>query len=313
MRSKPAAMLVALVGLTSFLAAAGGQAQPRAPFTIVETGQAFRRLDAAVAAIGDGAGTIRIAPGRYRDCAVQEGGRIAFVAERPGTAIFDAAICEDKATLVLRGRAARVEGLVFTGMRVSDGNGAGIRLERGDLAVSGATFIDGQSGILTAVDPDGAIIIDRSTFSRLGRNGQAHSIYVGDYGSVRVVNSRFERGAGGHYLKSRAARLEVLDCSFDDSAGRETNYMIDVPNGATGRIAGNFFVQGPSKENHSTLIAIAAEGAARSSAGLIIEDNDVALAPGFRRRTAFVGDWSGERLVIRNNRLRPGIALFARR
>ena len=88
--------------------------------------------------------------------------------------------------------------------------------------------------------------------------------------------------------------------------------MIDLPNGATGRIAGNIFVNGLGKENYGTMIAVAAEGAERPSAGLIIENNDVRLAPGFPWSTAFVGDWSGERLVIRGNRLAPGISLFQR-
>src|SRR5688572_6609773 len=93
-------------------------AQSEGPFLVVETGESFNRLAEAVAAIGDDDGTIRIAAGRYRDCAVQEAGRISFVAEVRGGAIFDGGMCEGKATLVLRGRGARVEGLVFTHMRV---------------------------------------------------------------------------------------------------------------------------------------------------------------------------------------------------
>jgi hypothetical protein len=316
MTRSPLAALGTLVGLGLLAAAAPLLAQPGGPFTIVETGESFSRLDEAVEAIGGGAGTIRIAPGRYRDCAVQEGGRIAFVAERPGTAIFDAGMCEGKAILVLRGRSARIEGLVFTHMRVADGNGAGIRLEEGDLTVSETLFIDGQCGILTAIDPEGSISIDRSTFSGLGQHPAddgVHSLYVGRYGSLRVTNSRFERGTSGHYVKSRAARAEILANSFDDSAGSNTNYMVDLSNGAVGRIAGNVFVQGMGKENYTTMIAVSAEGADNSSEGLVIEDNDVSLAPGFRWPTAFVGDWSGDRLVVRNNRLRPGITLFERR
>jgi hypothetical protein len=286
------------------------------PFTVAETGRSYAHLADAVAAIGGGEGTIRIAPGRHADCAVQEAGRIAYVAQNPGTAIFDGGICEGKATLVLRGRWARVDGVVFTHERVEDGNGAGIRIEQGDLSVSNTMFVDAQSGILSAADPNGTVTIDRSTFAGLGRHPDgrgAHSLYIGGYGALRVTRSRFERGTGGHYLKSRAPRIEVLDCSFDDSAGSATNYMIDLPNGAVGRIAGNSFVNGTHKENHATMIAVAAEGGGNPSAGLVIEDNQAGLAPGFRWSTAFVGDWSGERLAIRNNRLAPGIAAFERR
>ena len=285
-------------------------AQPQAPFTIVETDQALASLQVAVGAIGSGQGTIRIATGRYEDCAVQEAGRVTFIAETRGTAIFDGGICEDKATLVLRGQSARVEGVIFTHMRVGDGNGAGIRIEHGDLTVVQAMFVDGQCGILSATDPRGTISIDQSTFSRLGKEPDgsgAHSLYIGNYGALRVTNSRFERGAGGHYLKSRSPRIEAVNNSFDDSQGQDTNYMIDLSEGAVGRIAGNTFVQGTGKENYSTLIAVHAEEGHNPSAGLIIEDNVASVAPGFQWTSAFVGDWSGEALVIRNNRLAAGI------
>ena len=105
----------------------------------------------------------------------------------------------------------------------------------------------------------------------------------------------------------------MLDSSFDDSGGRRTNYLIDLSNGAVGRIAGNVFVHGTGKENYSTMISVAPEGIENRSAGLAIEDNVATVAPGFRWYTAFVGDWSGERLVIRNNRLGPKIETFGRR
>jgi hypothetical protein len=302
------ALALLLAGAPSSVAASA--------FTVVETGESFASLQRAVDAIGSGAGTIRIAPGTYRGCAVQEAGRIAFVAETPGTAVFDGGACEDKATLVLRGRSARVEGLVFTHVRVADGNGAGIRIEQGDLDVSYTRFVDGQCGILSADDPSATIRIDHSTFSGLGKRPDgdgAHSLYIGHYGRLVVTRSRFERGTGGHYLKSRSPRIEVLDTSFDDSGGRTTNYLIDLPNGAVGRIAGNVFVNGTGKENYATMIALAAEGAEQASAGLAIENNDVSVAPGFSWHTAFVGDWSGEPLVIRGNRVGPGIALLERR
>jgi hypothetical protein len=315
MKSRTTAMIALALAAAPLLAAASADAQPAGPFTVVETGRSFARLDQAVRSIGDGEGTIRIAPGRYRDCAVQEAGRIAFVAETRGTAVFDDAICEGKATLVLRGRASHVEGLVFTHMRVADGNGAGIRIEQGDLTVAYTRFEDGQCGILSASDPASRIAIDHATFSRLGKhpdgNG-AHSLYIGHYGALRVTNSRFERGTGGHYLKSRAPRVELIDNSFDDSQGQDTNYMIDLPEGAVGRIAGNIFVQGTGKENYGTLIAVHAEEGDNPSAGLVIENNVASVAPGFAWSTAFVGDWSGEALVIRDNRLGPRIRPFQR-
>src|SRR5690606_25815653 len=236
------------------------------------SGQSFDRLQQAVDAIGDGRGTIAIATGRHADCAVQTAGVVSYLAAEPGAAIFDGRTCEGKAALVLRGQGAEVSGLVFQNMRVPDFNGAGIRLERGNLTVADSWFRDSEQGILTGDDSSGRIIVDRSTFTRLGTcegaGGCAHSIYTGDYGHLRVTRSRFEEGRGGHYVKSRAARVDIASSSFDDARGRGTNYMIDLPGGATGQISNNWFVQGRDKENYSAFIAVAAEGKAHSSAGL---------------------------------------------
>ncbi len=296
---------------------ASSSAQGGAAYTVVENGRQFSRLQDAVSAIGGGRGTISVASGVHQDCAVQTAGQIAYVAAAPGQAVFDGVTCEGKAALVLRGTSASVEGLVFTHMRVPDFNGAGIRLEHGDLTVTQSWFRDSQQGILTGPDPDGSITIDKSTFTRLGTcegsGGCAHSLYVGDYGSTKVTRSRFEAGRGGHYLKSRAAHIDIEDCSFDDSAGRTTNYMIDLPGGATGRIAGNWFVQGTNKENHSAFIALAAEGKANSSAGLVIEGNDARFAPNVPWPSVFVADWSGDPIQIGRNKLDPRLTVKERR
>lgn len=292
-------------------------AQATAPYTHVETGRSYGRLQDAVDAIGDGRGTISIAPGRYSDCAVQEAGQIAYVASTAGSALFDGKVCEGKAALVLRGRAAEVSGLVFQHMAVGDGNGAGIRIEKGDLTVSQSWFRDSQQGILSAHDPQERIVIDKSTFTRLGTceysGGCAHGIYIGHIAELQVTRSRFEEGRGGHYLKSRSARVTIASSSFDDSKGRGTNYMIDLPAGSTGQITNNWFVQGPDKENHSTFIAIAAESHENTADGLLITSNDARLAPQVDWSTVFVADWSGDRVQLGQNRLGQGIRPFEKR
>lgn len=292
-------------------------AQSPAPFTVVETGQSFGQLQQAVNAVADGKGTIAIAPGIYRQCAVQTAGSVSYLAAEPGSVTFDSVTCEGKAALVLRGREASVSGLVFRNMAVPDFNGAGIRLEQGNLTVAQSWFADSQQGILAGDDQNGQIVIDKSTFSGLGTcegsGGCAHSIYIGDYGHLRVTRSRFEKGNGGHYVKARAARVDVASSSFDDSAGQGTNYMIDLPAGAIGQITGNWFVQGENKENYSAFIAVGAEGKLHGSDGLQIAGNDARLAPSVRRNTIFVADWSGAQLAIADNNLGQGLKSFERR
>jgi hypothetical protein len=149
-------------------------------FTVVESGARFATLQDAVNAVGNARATIRIAPGTYRQCAVQQQGVVVYEAAEPGTVIFAGRACEGKAALVLRGTGAEVRGLTFTNINVADGNGAGIRLEQGALNVAHARFENSQQGILTADDPNGRIYITRSTFSGLGTcensAGCAHSL-----------------------------------------------------------------------------------------------------------------------------------------
>lgn len=284
-----------------------------APFTVEQSGASYRTLADAVVAIGDGDGTIRIAPGRYRDCAVQLAGRIAYRAERPLTAIFDGGICEGKAVLVLRGRGATVDGLVFEHLRVPDGNGAGIRIEKGPLTVTGSIFRDSEEGILGGGDDMTADVqIDRSTFSRLGRCDRglacAHSIYLSAYRSVTVRRSRFEKGRGGHYVKSRSGRIEISDCSFDDSQGRATNYMIDLPEGARGRIVRNIFVQGADKENHAAFIAVAAEAQRYPSDNLLVAGNRAHQVRAAEWPSALIADWSGSPKRVAGNMIGAQLA-----
>jgi hypothetical protein len=282
-------------------------AAPGAPYSVGDRG--FDRLQDAVNAIGGGEGTIVVAPGVHHDCAVQEAGRITFRAAEPGTAVFENVSCEGKAGLVLRGQGSSIDGLVFRGYAVPDGNGAGIRTETGDLHVTNSTFLDSEQGILGGDRDRQRITIDRSTFSNLGRcrpdDNCSHSLYVTS-GTVSITHSRFEKGRGGHYVKIRAPRAAITDNSFDDTGGTRTNYMIDLPEGSVGLIARNVFVQGAAKENDSALIAVRAEMHTYPSAGLRIEDNRATLAPK-AHETTFVGDWSHERLAIGANRLGAGI------
>jgi hypothetical protein len=310
-----ASLLVPAIAAMATVAATAQQGM--APFQVAETGRTYPRLADAIEAIGDAQGTILIAPGTYRECAVQSAGHIAFKADVAGRTIFDGGICEGKAALVLRGRSAAVDGIIFQNMAVPDGNGAGIRLEKGNLAITRSVFRNSEQGILTAQDPVGEIVIDQTTFSELGRCDRglscAHSIYIGDFASLTVMRSRFERGNGGHYIKSRAARAVIQNNAFDDTRGQATNYMIDLPGGATGMISGNVFVQGKDKENYSAFIAVAAEGRQRSSAGLAISGNDASLATGVDRNTVFLADWSGDAIVLGANRLGRGLKPFEKR
>lgn len=317
MTRKPALELLALSAACA-LPAAVLLAQPASgAFTVAETGRSYASLQAAVDAVGNARATIRIAPGTYRQCAVQEEGVIIYEAAEPGTVTLAGRACEDKAALVLRGTGAEIRGLTFSGINVGDGNGSGIRLEAGALNIAYARFENSQQGILSAADPSIRVYITRSTFTGLGTcendAGCAHSLYIGDIGSLTVRESRFERGTGGHYLKARAAEVVIEGNSFDDAGGRTTNYMIDLPAGSVGRIADNWFVQGRDKENYSAFIALGAEDLLHPSDGLRIENNEARFVPGLSRQSAFLADWTGEKILMQGNKLAAGIKQYEAR
>lgn len=288
-----------------------------APFTVAETGQGFATIGDALAAIGDRRGTVVVAPGTYRQCGVQQGGDVTIRAATPGTAIFDGAVCEGKGALVLRGQASSVDGIIFQNIRVPDGNGAGIRLESGNLTVRNSLFRNSEEGILTGDYDGGQVVIDKSTFRKLGRCDRdldcAHGIYIGRLASLSVTNSRFDQGDGGHYLKTRTARVTVSGNSFDDSGGHLTNYMIDLSNGATGTITGNEMVQGKDKDNWSAFITVAPEGREHSSAGLVIEGNKAGFVPGLERGSTFVANFTDDAVRIGANQLAPSMKVKDRR
>ncbi len=311
-------MIAGLALAATAIPAAMLMAQPvPGAFTVVETGQSFGTLQDAVNAVGNARATIRIQPGTYRQCAVQQEGVITYEATDPGSVIFKARSCEGKAALVLRGVGAEIRGLTFSNMTVPDGNGAGIRLEKGSLNVAHTRFQDSQQGILSADDPNGRIYITRSTFSGLGTcensAGCAHSLYIGNYGSLTVRETRFEKGTGGHYLKTRAGEVVIEGNSFDDAAGRASNYMIDLPAGSIGRIANNWFVQGRDKENYSAFIALGAEDLLHSSDGLEVVNNEARFVPGLSRNSVFLADWTASRIVMQGNKLAAGLKQYEQR
>ena len=297
-------------------AAALAQGTPT-PFTLAESGRSYASLKDAVAAIGDGKGTVLIAPGSYAQCAVQQAGEVAFRAQTPGSVILDGMPCEGKAALVLRGRSSSVDGIIFQNLRVPDGNGAGIRLESGNLIVTNSLFRNSEEGILSGDAPGNSVTIDKSTFRHLGRCDRdldcAHGIYIGRYGKLTVTRSRFDQGDGGHYLKTRTPRVTINDNSFDDSGGRLTNYMIDLSNGASGEISRNEMVQGRNKDNYSAFITVAPEGREHGSGGLSIAGNSASFVPGLQRSSSFVANFTDDAVKIGANRLANGIKQTDRR
>ena len=173
--------------------------------------------------------------------------------------IAGGASAEGKAIFVIRGVDVTVENIDFVGAKVADGNGAGIRFERGHLMVRNCVFSDNENGILTAVGPM-SLEVENSEFANNGTtNGRGHSIYVGNIEKLRITGSYIHHAAGGHLLKSRAAENHVLANRLTDEIGGHASYELEFPNGGLNYVIGNIIEQGSDTQN-ATIVSVGAEG-----------------------------------------------------
>ena len=213
-----------------------------------------------LAASGD---TIVVLSGEYRgDVAVVHQRRLTIrgLGTRP-VLIADGKHAEGKAILVVRDGEVTIENIEFRGARVADGNGAGVRFERGKLRVVDCAFFDNEMGLLTANFGDAELVIEDSVFAHAPRvEGKLHHLlYVGRIASLQVRGSRFHDGHVGHLLKSRARRtLLAYNLLFDGEHGR-ASYEVDLPNGGDALLLGNVIGQGAHTEN-PVVVAFGAEG-----------------------------------------------------
>jgi len=168
---------------------------------------------------------------------------------------------EGKAIWVIKNGHFRVSNLEFRGSRVPDGNGAGIRFERGSLSVHDCVFEDNQNGILTSNFSDAELSIENTRFAKAPRQSDPppHLIYVGQIDHLRIRGSRFESGYVGHLIKSRARRSELHYNLIHDGPQGRASYEVEFPNGGQVTLVGNIIEQGPDHSN-AALIAYGAEG-----------------------------------------------------
>lgn len=177
----------------------------------------------------------------------------------------DGAHAEGKALWVMRGGDVRIEGLTFRGVRVRDGNGAGIRFERGRLVLRDCGFFDNQMGLLAGNEADAELDIEGCRFGDApvvpANAGFTHLLYAGRIARLRLARSRFHGGRHGHLVKSRAAVHEVLGNWLGDARAGSgvASYELEFPNGGRARVQGNVLLQGAHSGNR-TLLSFGAEG-----------------------------------------------------
>jgi len=255
----------------------------------------------AAAAAAKNGDQIKIEPGQYFDCAVWNADNLVIEGTGPGVVITDKT-CMGKGLFVIEGNNTTVRNLTLTRARVPDMNGAGIRLDKGNLTVDSVKFIDNQNGIMGGV-PGTTVTIRNSDFDRNGtcEGACAHGIYIGNVESVRVENSRFSNTRQAHSIKSRAKRTEVIGCTIADGPDGTSSYLIEAPNGGALIVRDNTLEKGPKSENHKAAIAIGAEGVTRPTPEITITNNNFRNDGNYE--TALVWNLTATRATLRGNKL----------
>jgi len=155
--------------------------------------------------------TVSIAAGTYADCAVWPVSAPNLKLIGSGDVVLAGKACDGKAIFVIQGDNTFVNGITFKDAKVSDHNGAGIRMESRKLTIENSQFIGNENGILTTSNPDGELIIKNSLFEGNGAciDKCAHGIYVNHIARVHIEHSVFIGQHVGHHIKSRAATTEI--------------------------------------------------------------------------------------------------------
>ena len=124
----------------------------------------------------------------------------------------DTLIPNGKAIWIVSGDNTVIENIEFSGARVADTNGAGIRHQGGDLTLRNTYFHHNEFSVLTGPYPEASLEVSSSRFYFQKREGTfSHGIYVGGLGRFTITGSHFKGTDRGHQIKSRA--LENHTCS----------------------------------------------------------------------------------------------------
>ncbi len=266
-------ILAVTAGIGSSPAEAEGKRQPEAGEVLVD-GAVFHSLKAAFEAARPFS-RIRIGPGDWLEAVVVTAEGI--VIEGKGAHLRGRA-AEGKAAIVVKADNVEIRGIECSGIAVADRNGACVRLEGRNLALSGVHFHDSEEGLLTGPDP-GMVAIWDSRFERLGRAGRAHGIYVGG-GKLHISRSFFLSARDqGHEIKSRAIETIIEDTVIASLDGVDSR-LIDVANGGRLVIRRSVLAEGTASVN-SDMIGYGLEGLAGDrphrieiTDSLIVNDKD---------------------------------------
>lgn len=201
--------------------------------------------------------TVEIAPGVYENDFVkweQNNITLKGVGGRPHLKATDY-VYNDKGIWIVSGDNVVIDNIEFSGARVDDENGAGIRAQGKRLTIRNSYFHDNQMGILSYNESGGTeIVIEDSEFdNNLEADPASHSIYIGWIDKFRLTGSYVHRTRIGHHVKTRAIDNYIAYNRLTDEAGGDASYAIDVSNCGRAIIIGNVIHKSAQAENRTAI------------------------------------------------------------
>lgn len=205
-----------------------------------------------------------------------------------------------KGIWVVTGNNTLIENIEFSGAKVPDRNGAGIRLDGGNLTVRNCYFHDNENGILGGAY--GTVTVEHSEFFHNGYgDGYSHNMYIGS--GVAEFTLRYcwsHEAKVGHLVKSRASANYILYNRLSQENGTGS-YELDLPNAGLAYVIGNILQQGNTTENRG-MLAYGMEGVRSNVANQLFAVNNTFVSTRSAGAT-FVQIGSGVTVpaVIRSN------------
>ena len=250
-------------------------------------------IDAATAYVGDVCGiyanslTIRGVNGRPK---IDAGGANAM----------------GKGTWVVIGNGITIENVEMFGARVTDRNGAALRLEGTGFTLRSSYLHDNENGILSGANTASDIVIENSEFSFNGYgDGYTHNLYIGNVRSLTFRHNYSHDAKVGHNLKSRAQTNTIAYNRFSSTpAGQpssgQPSYEVDLPNAGNSIVIGNV-IQQPAANNNPAMLAYGEEGASNPGQNLYVVNNTFLNDDSSRGTFVMVGSGVTAPVLIQNN------------
>jgi hypothetical protein len=159
-----------------------------------------------------------------------------------------------KAVWVISGSDTLIENMEVSGAKVSDHNGAAIRMEGPNLTLRRVYFHHNEDGLLTMYRLPGFLRIEESefAFNGLSGDGRTHNLYVNDLDSFTMIHCYSHDVKMGHLVKTRARENWILYNRLTDEHGT-ASYEVDIPNGGRSYVIGNVIEQSTTAVNRNMI------------------------------------------------------------